>query len=1120
MTEEASFPSSRGPAAYAFPILFDRGSMKNLGGSCDSRRSSLDRRPPLVRLSLILLITLGVVCGAQTVTQKASALNGSSGLEEAHVNPHIAQIVVKDGDDIRFNQLSTEEGLSQTRVSQIVQDDRGFMWFGTQYGLDRYDGYEFKVFAPDPSQGNSISGAYIYSLFKDRSGMLWIGCGQYLDRLDPITESFTHYRLNPGVNTPVTVVQITQDPTGILWLATDNGLYGLDPATGRVTNHYLHDPRTPLSLSSNSIRSAAEDRKGRFWVADGNGTLERLDRKTGNVTFRFTLASSVREFSFNEDASGLLWIYSSEGPFASFDPNSDELTYYSFYDEHSETTLAVKVIAMFQDKDGGLWLGTMGAGLLELDSAHKIAICHRHLPTQPYSLADDRVIALTQDRVGNIWVGMHASAPNFFSTRRSAFRPLLSSNISPNSLGERLIDFIYRDRKGTLWVATPGTLLGIDSKSGKYRSYKPPRGLTADIVAMTEDRAGTLWVGTIGRGLNRFDPDTGRFTAYLHNPAVPSSLSNDAVDHLFVDRKGTMWVGTWDGLNRFDPATGRFAVFKNASQSQAEPVYGIAEDQSGTLWLGGPSGLRHFDPTTGQFAAYQHKLDDPSSISDDRVINIYIDQSGAVWAATHDGLDRLDRRNGTFTRYFVRDGLPSNRLNCILADDLGHMWISTTKGLSEFDPVAKTFTNFSVADGLPGEDLTGWSACAKGGAGEMYFGGFSGGTAFNPHEIVPSIFVPPIVLTDLHLAGVSVGVGGNSPLKESIAYAQSITLSHSQATFSIQFAALSYSTQSTNRYRYRLESLDSTWHEVGSGDRVANYNLLPPGEYQFRVQGAASSGPWGVPGASLRIVILPPWWETLWFRLLGILLAILLMYFAYSYRMRRLSRQFELRLEERVAERTRIARELHDTLLQGFQGLIFRLQAVNDLLPEGKAKNQLERSLQRADQAIGEGRSAVYDLRASATAANDLPQVVRALGEELAAETSATFRLIVEGAERDLHPIVRDEIYRITREGLRNAFHHARASQIETEMTFERRLFRIRIRDDGNGIPSEILEGGRPGHYGLSGMQERARKLGGTLEIWSGERTGTEIQLSVAGSLAYGTSAGPSIFRPFRRKTG
>ncbi|MBV8906766.1 MAG: hypothetical protein JOZ22_24250, partial [Acidobacteriia bacterium] len=252
---------------------------------------------------------------ALLIILRAPGLNSSNvdRLVEVRVNPQTIRVPLIDGNDIRFTRLSTNAGLSQTRALQIVQDDQGFMWFGTQYGLNRYDGYKFKVFTPDASRVNSLSGAYIYSLFKDRSGMLWIGCDQYLDRLDPTTETFSHYPIDSGDRgNSVTVLHISQDRAGVLWLATGNGLYGLDPQTGRIIQHYIHDPRNPLSLSSNHIQSTSEDGKGRFWVAGGT-TLEQLDRKTGTVTLRVTLTSSPRGFSFYEDRSGILWLCYSGG---------------------------------------------------------------------------------------------------------------------------------------------------------------------------------------------------------------------------------------------------------------------------------------------------------------------------------------------------------------------------------------------------------------------------------------------------------------------------------------------------------------------------------------------------------------------------------------------------------------------------------------------------------------------------------------------------------------------------------------------------------------------------------------------------------------------------------------
>jgi ligand-binding sensor domain-containing protein len=1079
-------------------------------------------RPSSPRTLCFTIVLLSVTL-SHTLAQplNTSALGDGAALPQVRVNSRPVRVSLTDGDDIRFSRLSTNAGLSQTRVAQIVQDDRGFMWFGTQYGLNRYDGYRFKVFTPDASRPDSISGAYIYALFKDRDGMIWIGCGQYLDRLDPTTELFTRYRLEPAAekSPAATVVGISQDRAGVLWLSTANGLYGLEPRTGRLAQHFSHDPANPLSLSSNNVRSAGEDHSGRFWVADGS-SLEQLDRKTGKVILRVPLTSSPREFSFHEDRSGLLWI-SGGTEFASLDPDTRTLTRYSFYDDRSEKALSASVFAILQDQEGVLWLGTQGAGLLRFDPEHRTAIGYRNHANNPDSLTDDRIIALNQDREGNIWVGMHASEPNFFSTKKLSFRPLINEALNPNNMGERLINFIFEDRRGVLWVAATGAFLGIDRRTGKSRLYSPPgEGLSNDIVAIAQDPSGAMWVGTIGRGLNRFDPDTGRFTAYLHDPNVSSSLSNNAVDHLLVDHNGRIWVGTWDGLNLFNPSTGRFIVYKRNSNGRAEAVHGIAEDKEGALWLGGTTGLQRFDPDTGTFTGFQHKPDDPNSISDDRVINTFIDQAGNVWATTHNGLNKLDRPSGIFTKYYVRDGLPSNRLNCMEPDSSGHLWISTTAGLTEFDLRTKIFRNYSVADGLPGMDLTGWSACAKSRTGEIYFGGFSGGIAFYPEKIVDSTYAPPIVFTDFQLAGKSVSVGAGSSLKRTISYTRSVTLPHDQTTFSLEFAALSYSSEETNRYRYRLEPADSLWREGGSGDRLVTYNRLPAGEYIFRVQGATSHGPWSDPGASLRIEILPPWWNTWWFTSICAIVALLSLYAIYSYRVAQIGRQFEVRLEERVSERTRIARELHDTLLQSFQGLMFRLQAVSDLLPEGKAKNQLEKSLERGDQAIAEGRSTVYELRSNATATNDLAEAIRTLGDELTTKDSAAFRLVVEGPVRELRPIIRDELYRISCEGLRNAFGHAEASRIETEIAYGYRIFRLCIRDDGKGIPADILEEGRAGHFGLPGMRERARQIGGKFEIWSGTRAGTEIELTIAAAIAYGTPRVPSLFRLFRRKAG
>jgi signal transduction histidine kinase len=335
----------------------------------------------------------------------------------------------------------------------------------------------------------------------------------------------------------------------------------------------------------------------------------------------------------------------------------------------------------------------------------------------------------------------------------------------------------------------------------------------------------------------------------------------------------------------------------------------------------------------------------------------------------------------------------------------------------------------------------------------------------------------------------------------------------------LQFDTIEISSPEKIRLQYRLDGVDSEWLDAAYPAR-ATYSNIPPGAHAFHIRACNRDGIWDRAGTVYMITQLPYFYQTRVFQFGSGALLILLLASAYRFRLRQESARIKVRLEERVAERERIARDLHDTLLQTFQGLMLHLEVVNQLLPEGKAKAELTKSLGHADRAIAEGRSAVYDLRSSAIDTSDLPVSIKALGDELAVEGAATFRLVIEGSPRKVQTMVRDELYRITREALRNAFHHAHARHIETEITYSGRAFLLRIRDDGEGIPPEILEQGRPGHYGLPGMRERAKQIGGELVIWSGASAGTEIEFSIAASIAYGTSPDDTLFHRFRRKQG
>ena len=520
-------------------------------------------------------------------------------------------------------------------------------------------------------------------------------------------------------------------------------------------------------------------------------------------------------------------------------------------------------------------------------------------------------------------------------------------------------------------------------------------------------------------------------------------------------------------------------------------------------------GLQRLDVRTGEIVAYRSDPKVRGSLSNNRVNALFVDHAGTLWVGTQNGLDRFDRNTGEFTTFGERDGLPNNAVEGILEDSAGNLWLSTGNGLSRFDPRARTFKNYYSEDGVAGAEFS-EAMYYKSAGGEMFFGGVDGVTAFYPEKVVDSPFVPPVVLTDFRLFNDPVPVGGRSPLKMSISYSDSLTLSHEQSIFSFEFAALSYVAPPRNQYRWMLEPLHHSWNQVDADRRLATFTTLPAGSYTLRVQGSNNRGVWNEQGVTLRLEILPPWWSTNGFRALCVGLCLALLWAGYQARMRRVQHAFEATLEARVGERTRIARELHDTLLQSFHGLLLRLQTASYLLPNrpGEAKETLDGAIAHAAKAITEGRDAVQGLRASTVERNDLAEAIKTLGDELANDASANpppvFRVGVEGQPRDLHPILRDEIYKIAAEALRNAFRHGAAGLVEVEIRYDADDFRLRVRDDGKGIdPAVLAAQGIEGHYGLRAMPERAAVIGGTLTVWSEVGAGTEIELRLPAGAVY-----------------
>ncbi len=1015
-----------------------------------------------------------------------------------------------EGKNIRFTHLSTEQGLSQSRVDHMLQDRRGFIWIGTLNGLNRYDGYHFKIYKPDPNNPNSLGGLRVFAVLEDRSGILWIGVDQELDRFDPATETFTRFRADPdNRDSPSGYLEhMTQDRDGMLWLATRNGLDRLDPASGRFT-HYRNDPNDPHSLTSNDVRFVLEDRQGTLWIATGAG-LDAFDRRTGRVLRHYPNSQQPPLDRILEDHSGMLWLSATRGGgLASLDRKTGVFTRYIWFEGWPGTPGLRGCAAIHEDQHGMLWLATKPDGLVRFDRARRLFTRYRNNPGDPTSLNNDNALSLLEDREGGIWVGTDGSGVSRFPSEPSPFTVYRKEPGNPNSLDEENVLSVFEDSQRILWIGTISQLNRLDRKTGRYTLYphdpaNPGSIATGVVRATVEDRAGYLWFGTWGGGLNRFDRRTGRFKAYRHDPADAASLSHDYVLSLLIDHEGNLWAGTDDGLNRLDARTGRFTHFGAKSGSMESRWYPVlAEGADGSIWMGTyTQGLQRLDVRTGEIVDYKYDPKVSGSLSNNQVHALCVDHAGTLWVGTQNGLDRFDRNTGKFTTFGERDGLPNNAVEGILEDSAGNLWLSTSNGLSRFDPRARTFRNYFSEDGLADNEFNDFSVYYKSPSGEMFFGGVNGVTAFYPERVVDRPFVPPVVLTGFSLRNQPVAPGPGSLLAKSITFTPSLTLSHDQNhTFSFEFAALSYVNSQRNQHRYVLEPLDHFWNRVDPSHRIATFTTLPAGKYTLRVQGSNNRGVWNEQGATLRLEILPPWWGTWWFRTTCAGLFLALLWTAYSVRVRVVERHsaeisaFNERLmKAQELERTRLAGELHDSVMQQIAALSLVLGTAKRKMPADSEARDMVVEVQRKLIDVGsEVRQLSHDLYPPTLKQVGLAEVLRGYCDAFSHSRGIPASCDVDESVAHLSPGTALALYRIAQEALGNAAKHAVPTRVDV------RLLRIggdvvlTVADDGHGCePGHVADG-----LGLVNMRERARQLGGTFELDSRPGRGTAVRVAV-----------------------
>jgi signal transduction histidine kinase/ligand-binding sensor domain-containing protein len=813
---------------------------------------------------------------------------------------------------IRFENISTEQGLSQSAIHAILQDDQGFLWFGTEEGLDKYDGYQFTVYKNDPDNSNSLSDNTIYSMYQDRDGVLWIGTSVSLDRFDPKTDTFVHYTTDPSglpsISGPV-VHTIFQDRSGTLWFGTDGGgLASLDLPTNHFV-FYQHSPGDPQSLSDNSIESIYEDPSGALWIGTTQG-LNQFDRTTGKFSIPLNstapgspIVGTVPVYAIDQDDTGTMWIGTQEGLFQ-WNRSGNQLVEYR-HDPNDPNSLGDDTVTcILEDSQSALWIGTR-TGLDQFDKTRNRFLHSVHNPNDPHSLTSNSIRSLFEDRSDVLWIGTSGGL-NKYARSTQKFSLYQYNPGLPNSLSDNNVWSIAEDHLGTLWVGTFFSGLDrLDRTSGTVTVYQndpaDPTSLSGnEIRAIVEDHNGNLWIGMERGGLDRFDPQTGSFIHYRNNSADPNSLSDDDVFSIFEGRGGELWIGTQrGGLDRLDPSTGVFTHYphdaNNPSSLSDNDVRAITEDRMGVLWVGTNGGINLWNKSTNQFTVFRHDSQNPSTLSSDMVSCIFEDATGIIWVGTFGGgLNRFDRATLSFSHFREKDGLPDDTIFGILADPHGALWLSTNKGLSKFDPQAKTFRNYDTSDGLQGDQFNP-GAFFQSSDGEMFFGGLQGLNAFYPAQVTDNPIPPPVVITAFQKF--------NQTVRTDLSADENLQLSYHDTFISFEFAALDYNASGKNLYAYQLVGVDKDWVYAGTR-RYASYTNLPGGDYLFRVKASNNDGVWNTQGTEIRIHITPPFWQTWWF--LGIIGLTVVSGVVVGYRLRVRSVEATNReLVIRVDQRTR-----------------------------------------------------------------------------------------------------------------------------------------------------------------------------------------------------------------------
>ena len=959
--------------------------------------------------------------------------------------------------------FTTEDGLPSNVLNDVLQTRDGFLIVGATNGVYRFDGHHFAEMNSDPPREIGVR-----SLAEGPDGDLWIAARFGVFRIphaeiDQRTQTLSVYHLGQGAADIVRCLRFTR--AGVLWAGTPDGLFYF------VKDHFQQ------VVTGRYVQRIEETQNGHLLITTTHGFFE-WDGSRVIEHPEVLISLGIRSedvFHVLQDRSGVTWYCTAKGIFRQSGGSLKRFLPDPAGDKNG-------VFRVYEDAAGNVWFLT-AAGLFRAsaDSLESVA-------------PEINARTVTEDRGGNLWVGTNGAGLVRFKNR------LVRTFTKEDGLPNNLVMTVLAAQDGKLWVGNNcGGLSWFDGR--RFHTYDEKDGLTNSCVsALAEDSNHDLWVGTMGGGLFRFH--AGHFIR-------TDGLETGTVVNILVARDGSLWIGTLAGLRRL--RDGVLRNYPTADGLSNIPINNVIQDSSGLIWLATTRGI---DRLEGDKFVASFRPQDSREIGltgESPLGGLYIH----LWGV---GISRL--KDGKLIGIVPFDAAEIHPVQ----EDL---WMTAaTKGFTRVgagslrswegkqeDPI--DYTNFGRADGLLSEEGGGGlPLIATTKDGKLWVATMGGLAMLDLSRLSHSAGKPFEYISEVDVDKKKRNAGRELVLPPGLHHTE------------LQLGSIELSSPERVHMQYRLDGIDSEWLDV-KPDGAAVYTTIPHGSYLFHVRASNGDGVWDRQGIVYRVTQLPFFYETTAFRFSMIAAACILLTSAYRLRLRRESARIKLRLEERVAERERIARELHDTLLQSFQGSLYEVQAARNLFPRrpDDAMQTLDDAIRSAEGAIAEGRDAILDLRSASAAPNDLAHLLAAAGRELSGVAtsnggSPAFCVTVEGSPRDLQTVLQDELYRIGREILRNAFRHAHAKKIEVEIRFDAEVFRIRFRDDRIGIDPEVLkEGARAGHWGLRGVRERAELAGAQLDLWSEMGAGMEVQVTVPASAAYAKSPETRLLGLFRKNS-